>query len=65
MAESREKTGRQGEAADSEARRLERLAVVEGLVATGVSRLTAERMAVIQAGDDEPGRARRRPTARR
>ena len=65
MAENDENTGRKGEASDSEAKRLERVALIERLVASGVSRLTAERMVVIQGGDDEPGRARRRPQARR
>ena len=64
MAENEENTGREGEASDSEAKRLDRVALIERLVASGVSRLTAERMVVIQGGD-EPGRARRRPQARR
>jgi hypothetical protein len=33
--------------------------IVERLVESGVSRLTAERMIEVHRGDDEPGRARR------
>jgi hypothetical protein len=53
------------EDSDSDASRLEASALVERLVADGASRLTAERIVAIERGDEEPGRARRRPQARR
>jgi hypothetical protein len=39
--------------------------LVQQLVAEGASRLTAERIAAIERGDAEPGRARRHPQSRR
>jgi hypothetical protein len=39
--------------------------LVQRLVAEGASRLTAERIAAIERGDAEPGRARRHPQSRR
>jgi len=55
-----------GEVSKAETQRLERAALVERLVAGGASRLTAERMAAIEQGDEERGRARpHRPQARR
>lgn len=47
------------EIADSEARFLSNAMIVERLVETGVSRLSAERIVEVQRGEVEPGRARR------
>jgi hypothetical protein len=49
----------------AEAKRLHRLARVERLVASGASRLTAERIVAIERGEAEPGRARRHTPPRR
>jgi hypothetical protein len=45
--------------ADSEVRWLSNAMIVERLVESGVSRLSAERIVEVQRGDVEPGRARR------
>jgi len=50
---------------EAEARRLDRFARVERLVAGGASRLTAERIVAIERGEAEPGRARRHTQSRR
>jgi hypothetical protein len=47
------------EIADSELRLLTNAMIVERLVASGVSRLSAGRIVDVQRGDVEPGRARR------
>jgi hypothetical protein len=47
------------EIADSELRFLSDAMIVERLVDSGVSRLSAERIVEVQRGDIEPGRARR------
>jgi hypothetical protein len=44
----------------AEAKQLDHSALVERLVASGLSRLSAERVAVIQGGEEQPGRARHR-----
>jgi hypothetical protein len=44
---------------NSELRYLSNAMIVERLVASGVSRLSADRIVAVQRGDDEPGRARR------
>jgi hypothetical protein len=43
----------------AEAERLSTAALVERLVASGMSRLTATRMVELERGDEEVGRARR------
>jgi hypothetical protein len=48
---------------EAEAKEL-RAGKVERLVATGRSRVTAERMVAIELGEDKPGRARRHALAR-
>jgi hypothetical protein len=45
--------------ADSEVAWLSNAMIVERLVESGVSRLSAERIVEVQRGDIEPGRARR------
>jgi hypothetical protein len=45
--------------ADSEMRWLSNASIVERLVESGVSRLSAERIVAVQRGEVEPGRARR------
>jgi hypothetical protein len=47
------------EIANSELRWLSDTAIVERLVESGISRLTAERIVEVQRGEVEPGRARR------
>ena len=47
------------EIADSEARWLSNTMIVQRLVESGVSRLSAERIVEVQRDDAEPGRARR------
>jgi hypothetical protein len=49
---------------EAEAKRVDRLALVERLVASGTSRLTAERIVAIEQGDAKPGRARRHVQSR-
>jgi hypothetical protein len=49
-----------GESSDFETKPLDRSALLERLVASGLWRLSAERTAVIQGADEEPGRARHR-----
>jgi hypothetical protein len=44
---------------NSELRYLSNAMIVERLVASGVSRLSADRIVAVQRGNDEPGRARR------
>ena len=50
---------------DAEAKNLTNAAIAERLVATGVSRLTAERLVSVQRGEAEVGRARRHSQSRR
>ena len=50
---------------DAEMRALTREAIIERLVESGMSRLTAERVLEIEQEAGEPGRARRRSVARR
>jgi hypothetical protein len=50
---------------DAEVRGLSREAIIERLVDSGMSRLTAERAVEIEREAGEPGRARRRSLARR
>ena len=52
------------ELSESEAKRLGGARIVERLVATGVSRLSAERMVEIEREKLQPGRARRRAQSR-
>jgi hypothetical protein len=47
------------EIANSELRYLSNAMIVERLVESGVSRLSADRIVTVQRGKDEPGRARR------
>jgi hypothetical protein len=47
------------EIADSELRFLSNAMIVERLVASGVSRVSADRIVAVQRGQVEPGRARR------
>jgi hypothetical protein len=47
------------EIANSELRYLSNAMIVERLVASGVSQLSADRIVTVQRGLDEPGRARR------
>lgn len=49
---------------DAEVRVLTREAIIERLVASGMSRLTAERIIEIEQETGEPGRARRRSLSR-
>jgi hypothetical protein len=51
--------------ADSEVRFLSNAMIVERLVESGVSRLSAERIVEVQRGDVEPGRARRHSQSHR
>jgi hypothetical protein len=44
---------------DSEMKSLSDAMIVERLVESGASRLSAERIVEVHRGDDEPGRARR------
>jgi hypothetical protein len=53
------------EIADSELRLLTNAMIVERLVASGVSRLSAARIVDVQRGDVEPGRARRHSQSHR
>jgi hypothetical protein len=53
------------EIADAEIKALSSTALFERLVASGVSRLTAERFVAIERGTAEPGRARPHAVARR
>lgn len=53
------------EIADTEVERLSSVALLERLVAGGVSRLTAQRIVEIQSSTTEPGRARPHTTSRR
>lgn len=53
------------EIADADMRSLSSAALVERLVASGASRLTAERFVAIERGSAEAGRARPHPVARR
>ena len=50
---------------EGETNRRDRLALVERLVASGASRLTAERIVAIERGEAAPGRARRHTQSRR
>ena len=50
---------------DAEAKQLTRTAIVERLVESGCSRLTAERIVAIAQGKAEIGRARRHAGVRR
>lgn len=63
---SRQEEGRDGVTlfgslaiADAEVASLSDATIVERLVKTGVSRLSAERIVEVQRGEIEPGRARR------
>lgn len=53
------------EIAEEDVRRLSGAALVDRLVSTGISRLSAERMVAIDRGIAEPGRARAHMQARR
>jgi hypothetical protein len=53
------------EIAGAELKKLSGAALIERLVASGFSRLGAERMVAIERGTAEPGRARTRAHARR
>jgi hypothetical protein len=53
------------EIANSELRYLSNAMIVERLVASGVSRLSADRIVAVQRGHDEPGRARRHAQSHR
>ena len=52
------------ELSEAEAKRLGDARIVERIVSTGVSRLSAERMVQIEREKVEPGRARRRAQSR-
>jgi hypothetical protein len=53
------------EIAEEEMRRLSGAALIDRLVSSGISRLSAERMVAIERGIAEPGRARAHMQARR
>jgi hypothetical protein len=65
MAGKEAKISHRGEESGSLNDSAEATGLVQRLVAEGASRLTAERIAAIERGDAEPGRARRHPQSRR